>query len=313
MTEEERETVVALSGLAAGLAGGIAGGDLGGAVTGAKAGSNAVENNSLSDIAEALAERKTLEQKAEEHVKAENERYKEQNCAGMSTDACSAQMYAERRETLAYTVAGVTAVAGAVLLGPALLNSCAMNPAVCTELTLTAVELPFGAATAGGTALGVGGFGSLAAKELAATADAAAAARNVETANASALDAKATGGAAEKVDDVVAPSSKPEWLQRLDAGNEFNKVQSKKYPNNEVYIQRPDGNGYYRVDSYNPIKGEIVSRKFTQLSEATAKSYISEAITKYPSGATIAKFPSSGSLGGQKLQGTVILEVPPQN
>lgn len=91
LTEEERETVVALSGLAAGLAGGIAGGDLGGAVTGAKAGSNAVENNSLSDIAEALAERKTLEQKAEEHVKAENERYKEQNCAGMSTDACSAQ------------------------------------------------------------------------------------------------------------------------------------------------------------------------------------------------------------------------------
>ncbi|WAH59585.1 hypothetical protein LZ023_08570 [Pseudomonas silvicola] len=99
--------------------------------------------------------------------------------------------------------------------------------------------------------------------------------------------AKATGGAAEKVDDVVAPSSKPEWLQRLDAGNEFNKVQSKNYPNNEVYIQRPDGSGYYRVDSYNPIKGEIVSRKLTRLSEvseATAKSYISEAITKYPSG-----------------------------
>ncbi|MBA1429846.1 MULTISPECIES: hypothetical protein [Pseudomonas fluorescens group] len=105
-------------------------------------------------------------------------------------------------------------------------------------------------------------------------------------------------------------------MQRLDAGNEFNKVQSKNYPNNEVYIQRPDGNGYYRVDSYNPIKGEIVSRKLTQLSEvseATAKSYINEAITKYPSGATIAKVPSSGSLGGQKLQGTVILEVPPQN
>lgn len=194
LTEEERETVVALSGLAAGLAGGIAGGDLGGAVTGAKAGSNAVENNSLSDIAEALAERKTLEQKAEEHVKAENERYKEQNCAGKSTDVCSAQMYAERRQTLAYTVAGVTAVAGAVLLGPALLNSCAMNPAVCTELTLTAVELPFGAATAGGAALGVGGFGSLAAKEVAATADAAAAARNVEgPKGAASKNANATG------------------------------------------------------------------------------------------------------------------------
>lgn len=127
---------------------------------------------------------------------------------------------------------------------------------------------------------------------------------------------KTVGGATGKVDDAVVPSSKPEWLQRLDAGNEFNKLQSKNYPNNEVYILRPDGNGYYRVDSYNPIKGEIVSRKLTQLSEvseATAKSYISEAVTKYPSGATIAKVPSSGSLGGQKLQGTVILEVPPQN
>lgn len=110
-------------------------------------------------------------------------------------------------------------------------------------------------------------------------------------------------------------SSKPEWLQRLDAGNEFNRVQSKNYPYNEVYIQRPDGNGYYRVDSYNPVTGEIVSRKLTQLSEvseATAKSYVSEAINKYPAGATIAKVQSSGSLGGQKLQGTVILEVPPQ-
>jgi hypothetical protein len=129
------------------------------------------------------------------------------------------------------------------------------------------------------------------------------------------LAAKGTGGAAGKVDGVVSPSSKPEWLQRLDAGNEFNKVQAKNYPHNEVYIQRPDGNGYYRVDSYNPVKGEIVSRKLTQLSEvseATAKSYINEVITKYPSGATIAQVPSSGSLGGQKLQSTIILEIPPQ-
>ncbi|WP_186617825.1 hemagglutinin repeat-containing protein [Pseudomonas sp. OE 28.3] len=100
LTEEERETVVALSGLAAGLAGGIAGGDLGGAVTGAKAGSNAVENNSLSDIAEALAAHKTLEQQAEDRVKAENQHYKEQNCAGMSEQACSVKMYTQRREEL---------------------------------------------------------------------------------------------------------------------------------------------------------------------------------------------------------------------
>ncbi|RMV88594.1 DUF6861 domain-containing protein [Pseudomonas amygdali] len=114
---------------------------------------------------------------------------------------------------------------------------------------------------------------------------------------------------------VANTSSKPEWLQRLDAGNEFNRVQSKNYPYNEVYIQRPDGNGYYRLDSYNPTTGEIISRKLTQfskISESTAKSYINEAISKYPSGSTIANVPSSGSLAGQKLQGALILEVPPQ-
>ncbi|RMS85201.1 hypothetical protein ALP58_00260 [Pseudomonas savastanoi] len=122
-------------------------------------------------------------------------------------------------------------------------------------------------------------------------------------------------GAKKESNDVANTSSKPEWLQRLDAGNEFNRVQSKNYPYNEVYIQRPDGNGYYRLDSYNPTTGEIISRKLTQfskISESTAKSYINEAISKYPSGSTIANVPSSGSLAGQKLQGALILEVPPQ-
>ncbi|KEZ65614.1 hypothetical protein AAY86_04375 [Pseudomonas amygdali pv. tabaci str. ATCC 11528] len=121
--------------------------------------------------------------------------------------------------------------------------------------------------------------------------------------------------AKKESNDVANTSSKPEWLQRLDAGNEFNRVQSKNYPYNEVYIQRPDGNGYYRLDSYNPTTGEIISRKLTQFSkiyESTAKSYINEAISKYPSGSTIANVPSSGSLAGQKLQGALILEVPPQ-
>ena len=59
-----------------------------------------VENNSLSDIAQAQSEGKTLEKKAEEYVKGENERYKQENCAGMSAEACSVQMYTERREAL---------------------------------------------------------------------------------------------------------------------------------------------------------------------------------------------------------------------
>jgi len=37
---------------------------------------------------------------AEEQVKAENERYKRENCAGMSAEACSVKMYTERREAL---------------------------------------------------------------------------------------------------------------------------------------------------------------------------------------------------------------------
>ncbi|CRN00618.1 hypothetical protein [Pseudomonas sp. 34 E 7] len=81
------------------------------------------------------------------------------------------------------------------MLGPALLNACGMNPVACTELTIAAAEVPFGAAMAGGGALGVGGFGSLGAKEVAATADAAAAARNVETVTGGALGPKGTAGA----------------------------------------------------------------------------------------------------------------------
>lgn len=59
-----------------------------------------VENNALGDIAQAQSEGKALEQKAQEHVEAENEKYRQENCAGMSSSACSAQMYDERREAL---------------------------------------------------------------------------------------------------------------------------------------------------------------------------------------------------------------------
>jgi len=73
--------------------------------------------------------------------------------------------------------------------------------------------------------------------------------------------------------------------------------------------------GYFRLDSYNPDSGEIVSRKFTQLSdiqESTANSYINEIPSKYPVGATVADVPSSGTLAGSTLHGQYVLEVPPQ-
>ncbi|MGJ0193056.1 VENN motif pre-toxin domain-containing protein [Pantoea sp. RRHST58] len=100
LTESQKQTVSALSQMAAGLAGGIASDSAPGGGTGAGAGKNAVENNSLGDIAQAQAEGKTLEQKAGEQVKAENERYRKANCGGMSAEACSVKMYTERREAL---------------------------------------------------------------------------------------------------------------------------------------------------------------------------------------------------------------------
>ncbi|WP_040268222.1 VENN motif pre-toxin domain-containing protein [Pseudomonas rhodesiae] len=258
LSEKQRQTVSALSTLASGLAGGLAGGDLSGAVAGAKAGNNAVENNSMGDIAIGLAEGKTLEQKAEERIKAENERYKEQNCAGLSAQACSAQMYEERRESLAYTLAGgavlAGAVAGGMLLGPALLNACGMNPVACTELTIAAVEVPFGAATAGGAALGVGGFGSLGLKEVAATADAAAAARNVETVTGGALGPKGlgqTGGAVTSGTTLdLFSATRGKDLSKLtnqqvsDLGEDISKVFLRDNNHTDIFaVQNRSGNG----------------------------------------------------------------------
>jgi hypothetical protein len=114
---------------------------------------------------------------------------------------------------------------------------------------------------------------------------------------------------------VRAGSSRPAWLARLDAGNDFNAARSSAYPYNEVYIDSPKGSGYTRLDSYDPVAGEIISRKFTQLSsvqEKTAFNYINELPAKYPVNGKIANVPTSGSLAGQPLLGQHILEVPVQ-
>ncbi|CAM3590807.1 VENN motif pre-toxin domain-containing protein [Rahnella bruchi] len=100
LSEEEKQGVVALATLASGIAGGVVGGDVSSGIDGAKGGKNEVENNALSDIAQAQSEGKTLEQKAAEFVEAENERYKKENCGGLSAETCSAKMYDERREAL---------------------------------------------------------------------------------------------------------------------------------------------------------------------------------------------------------------------
>ncbi|WP_262420563.1 hemagglutinin repeat-containing protein [Pantoea vagans] len=100
LSEEQRQTISALGTLAAGLAGGVVGDSTADAVAGAQAGKTSLENNALGDIAQAQSEGKTPEQKAGEYVEAENKRYKETHCGGMSAEACSVKMYTERREAL---------------------------------------------------------------------------------------------------------------------------------------------------------------------------------------------------------------------
>ena len=114
-----------------------------------------------------------------------------------------------------------------------------------------------------------------------------------------------------------------------------NKARVKFYPYNEVYLEAPkkainlpEGaptkHRYVRLDSYNPHTGEIVSRKYTQLSEVseeTAIRYLKELSDKYAPGTKIADVPSNISganagifkaNNGKVLDGQMILEVPVQ-
>ena len=81
---------------------------------------------------------------------------------------------------------------------------------------------------------------------------------------------------------------------------------------------------YVRLDSYNPKTKEIVSRKYTQLSEISEKTaigYLKELSEKYSPGSVIADVPSNrvgANAGifeeneGNILKGQMILEVPVQ-
>ncbi len=182
LTEAEKQTISALSSLAAGFVGGAVGGDFAGAVTGAQSGRNATENNELGS--RLLAEKKYND-------------FSKQSCDGLPADVCrsnySQKLMAEGGNVVVGGLAVVGGVGAAVTLGPEILAACVFNPALCTELSLVGAELPFGAATAGGTALGVGGFGSIAAKEMAA----AGAAKEVRA---------GAGGSWNVLDEVVNPN-----------------------------------------------------------------------------------------------------------
>ena len=98
----------------------------------------------------------------------------------------------------------------------------------------------------------------------------------------------------------------------LARGNNFNQTVKDLdlYPYHEVHL----ANGK-QLDSYDPVAGEIISRKATDLdkiSEETFRGYLSEIKRKYSVGTTIRsdKYPA---LDGMKLRGDYILEIPASN
>ena len=104
------------------------------------------------------------------------------------------------------------------------------------------------------------------------------------------------------------------WLydSPMARGNDFNRkaVSNRWYAFNEVNL----ANGK-RLDSYDNIKGEIVSRKATDLDDIslqTFETYLQEMHSKYAAGTVIRsnKYPI---LDGESLQGKLILELPDSN
>ncbi len=117
------------------------------------------------------------------------------------------------------------------------------------------------------------------------------------------------------------PDAQARAIANRLSGNEFNRQRRGAYPLSEIELG-PVGTRGVRVDAYDPVKGEIVSRKLTQLGDVqvgTAQGYIDELVKKYPPGADIKVTPtvlSKAELAGIKpptqLQGRQILEVPVQ-
>lgn len=114
----------------------------------------------------------------------------------------------------------------------------------------------------------------------------------------------------------------PEIRLAAKEGVEFDVLEGQKYPHNQVPI-RDKGGKIRRLDSYDPQKQEIISRKslaahngqiaFT--SEGEMIDHFQEFALKYPNGAVIADTPAAQKLGlaNQTLTGKYILEVPVQH
>ncbi len=96
-------------------------------------------------------------------------------------------------------------------------------------------------------------------------------------------------------------------------GNDFNRKarDNKWYKFNEIHL----ANGK-RLDSYNDVLKEIVSRKATDLGKikfATFEKYLKEFVSKYKVGTKIRSNKYLKELDGKLLEGTYILEIPLSN
>ena len=119
-----------------------------------------------------------------------------------------------------------------------------------------------------------------------------------------------------------APKDRLEWKESRDywlydspmaRGNKFNDTAKNGlwYKYNEVHLE----NGK-RLDSYDEIKGEIVSRKATDLESielSTFESYLKEMKNKYSAGIKIRSDKYKNQLDGKVLKGRQILEIPESN
>ena len=104
------------------------------------------------------------------------------------------------------------------------------------------------------------------------------------------------------------------WLNDspMARGNAFNKkaVREGWYDYDEIYLS----NGK-RLDSYDEISGEIISRKATDLENidiSTFESYLKELKNKYAEG-TIIRSNKYPEIDGKPLKGKQILEIPEIN
>jgi toxin YxiD len=114
----------------------------------------------------------------------------------------------------------------------------------------------------------------------------------------------------------------PEIRLAAREGREFDVLEGQKYPHNQVPM-RDKGGKVRRLDSYDPQRREIISRKslathngqIAFASEGEMIEHFQEFALKYSNGALIADTRTTRKLGlaNQTLTGHYILEVPRQN